>query len=290
MPHDQPIIAVEAADGHRFELIHVPAAAPAASLLFLPGMGLTARQYIALAHALAQHHIEVFIHEWRGLGSSSRRASRQSDWSYRDLLQTDLTAALEQARKRARHARLILGGHSLGSQFAALLGAAAPEHCAGVVVVAGGSPYWRCFSGWRALLLRAAFFGMPLVARLAGHYPGRRLGFAGREARGVISDWALTGRRGGYNLSSIDHDLEAALSTLSAPVLGVRLEDDWFVPSASLNHLLGKLGGEVELAVLSADQLAVPADHYAWMRAPAAVAETIAGWQQHQRTAASRRA
>lgn len=289
MPHDQPVVAVEAADGHRFELIHVRAAVPAASLLFLPGMGLTARQYIDLAQVLAGHGIEVFLHEWRGLGSSSLRAERSVNWGYRELLQLDLAAALEQISTRTREGRLILGGHSLGSQFAALLGATAPERCAGLVVVAGGSPYWRCFRGWRALLLWTAFVTLPLVGHAVGHYPGRRLGFAGREARGVMSDWALTGRRGSYNLGAIDHDLESAMAGLRVPKLGVRLEDDWFVSPTSLDHLLDRVAGDTERMILSSEQLGGPADHYAWMRRPAAVADAIATWQRrHSAEAISR--
>lgn len=290
MPHDQPTIAVEAEDGHRFELIHVAAAAPIASLLFLPGMGLSARQYIKLASALTEHGIEVFIHEWRGLGSSNLRAARGVNWGYRELLEIDLVATIDQAVKKARHPRLILGGHSLGSQFAALLGAIAPDRCAGLVVVAGGSPYWRCFRGWRALLLWAAFFSLPLVGRAVGYYPGRRLGFAGREARDVMADWAFTGRYGSYNLGSIDRDLESSMAGLNVPKLGLRLKDDWFVSPTSLDHLLGRVFGDVEREVVSSEQLGGPADHYAWMRTPAAVATAIAAWYQGCSTAASNRA
>ncbi|MEE4329261.1 MAG: alpha/beta fold hydrolase [Wenzhouxiangella sp.] len=212
MPHDQPVIAVEAADGHCFELIHVAPEKPAASLMFMPGMGLSARQYIPLAQALGEHGIEVFIHEWRGLGSSSLRADRAIDWGYRELLELDLTAALGRTLERACDSRLLLGGHSLGSQFAALLAATRHSDCAGLVVIAGGSPYWRCYRGARALLLRTVFTALPLVARAVGHFPGRQMGFAGREARGVMADWAFTGRTGSYNVDSIDQDLEAAMA------------------------------------------------------------------------------
>jgi len=118
------------------------------------------------------------------------------------------------------------------------------------------------------------------VARLRGYLPGRRLGFAGNEARGVVADWARSGRTGRYRAAGLDMDLEAALSALQLPVLGVRLSDDWMVPPASLHWLLGKLPlASTELVELGPALLdGQPADHFAWMKAPAAVASQIAAW------------
>ena len=290
MPHDQPVIAVEAADGHRYELIHLRPAEATASLLFLPGMGLSARQYIPFAQSLGERGIEVFIHEWRGLGSSSLRAGRDVNWGYRELLEFDLAAALDQTLRHAHDTRLMLGGHSLGSQFGALLAATRYPDCAGLVVVAGGAPYWRCFRGSRAVLLRSVFTMLPLIARAVGHFPGRQLGFAGREARNVMIDWAETGRRGSYNLDSIAADLEAAMAALNTPKLGLRLQDDWFVTPASLDHLLDKIGGERVDCIISSEQLGGPADHFSWMQTPVAVAEAIAAWHRDQSADAISRA
>ena len=39
---------------------------------------------------LAAQGIAVFVHEWRGNGSSTQRAGRRQDWGYRELLGTIL--------------------------------------------------------------------------------------------------------------------------------------------------------------------------------------------------------
>jgi predicted alpha/beta hydrolase len=279
MPHAQPVIAVESADGHRFELIHIPAATPDSTLLLLPGMGLSARQYISFGQALAERSVEVFIHEWRGLGASSLRAGRNADWGYRELLDFDLGSALAEVRKVVTDRPLIIAGHSLGAQLACLLAASHPQKADGIVIVAGGSPYWKKFPMHKGLPLYAGFHLMPLIARIVGHYPGRTLGFAGREARSVVSDWALSGSSGRYQPPDIDRDLEAEMATLTIPVLGLRMEMDWFVPEASLTWLLKKMPRcTITSQIVKASDMQGPADHYGWMTDPGATVECIGEW------------
>ncbi|AJQ87409.1 hypothetical protein FE36_08555 [Xanthomonas oryzae pv. oryzicola] len=53
-------------------------------------MGVAARHYQPFAHALAPLGVAVYLHEWRGSGSSRLRPSREHDWGYRTLLADDL--------------------------------------------------------------------------------------------------------------------------------------------------------------------------------------------------------
>ncbi|MFU8832118.1 MAG: alpha/beta fold hydrolase [Wenzhouxiangella sp.] len=275
MPHSQPVVPVTSADGHQFELIHVRAERPSASMFFMPGMGLSARQYIPFSQALATRGIETFIHDWRGLGSSSLRASRGNDWGYPELLELDLIAALE-AIEPVANRKIDLAGHSLGSQFACMLAAIRPDQARTITIIAGGAPYWRAFPLKLRLGLTPAYFLMPAIAATVGHYPGRRLGFAGREARSVMSDWARTGRTGRYAAPGIEQDLEQAMAKLQLPVLGIRMTDDWFVPPASLHCLTNKLSAcQIEELTIERSDPKTPADHYRWMREPDGVADKV---------------
>lgn len=279
MPHQQAVVEVRTADHHRFELIHIPSPQARTSLLFLPGMGLSARQYIDFGLALSAHGVECFIHEWRGIGSSSLRADRAHDWGYRELLEQDLLAAVAAIQAVSGRAQILLGGHSLGSQLACLLGALKPQACAGLLIVGGGAPYWKAFSGSMRWGLPALFIGMPAVAGLVGHYPGRRLGFGGREARGVIRDWTRSGRSGLYAPLGMAADLEDGMRRLAVPVFSLLMAEDWFVPQASLDWLVGKLpAARHARQVMGSEQMSGPADHYRWMREPQAAAGAIAGW------------
>lgn len=275
------LLPVVARDGTRFELMLVePAQRTTRWLYWVPAMGVPARHYLPLARALADAGVATVIHEWRGIGSSSVRASRRVDWGYRDLLQ-DVTAGLDALPASRDQARVCIGGHSLGGQFACLYAALHPSSIHGIALIASGSPYWR---GYRhAWLIRISFALARGLAAVVGYLPGRRIGFGGNEARGVIADWARSGRSGRYRVRGVSEDLEGALARLQMPVIALRLREDWMVPPASMDHLLGKLSRcvqrrvEVGRDVLQGQHIA---DHFTWMKTPAPLARDIAQWME----------
>jgi len=284
------VIPVAVADGSRFELLCVQPADGWRQLLYwIPAMGIPARHYLPLAEALAVHGVAVVVHEWRGIGSSNRRASRDCDWGYRELLQDDLPAGMSALREHWPEATCWLGGHSLGGQLGSLYASLHPAEFAGLLLVASGAPYWRRFRhGW---LIGTAYALAPLLAGLLGYLPGRRIGFGGNEARGVIADWARTGRTGRYAAVGMTQDFERQLASLQLPSLALRLRDDWLGPQASLDWLLGKLGpGERSVDVITPQALGGPADHFGWMKTPAPMAARIAGWLATQGTTSTTRA
>lgn len=273
------VVPVIAADGARCELLAVlPAGRWQQLVYWMPAMGMPARHYLPLAQTLADRGVAVVLHEWRGIGSSDRRAGRDCDWGYRQLLQDDLPAGMAAVRQRWPRASCWLGGHSLGGQLGLLCASLHPHDFAGMVLVASGAPYWRRFRhGW---LIGTAYVLAPWLAALVGHLPGRRIGFGGNEARGVIADWARSGRSGRYAAAGMKQDFERLLAALQLPVLALRLQQDWLGPPASLAWLLGKLGpGARRVETISRDDLdGAPADHFGWMKTPAPVASRIADW------------
>ena len=119
------ILHVTAADGATAELIVHPS--PQGEFVYwLPALGVTARHYARFAEALAAEGIGLARHEWRGAGSSNLRARRGVDWRYRDLL-ADIRDGLAALRVRHPDARIWIGGHSLGAQFAALAALTGPQ-------------------------------------------------------------------------------------------------------------------------------------------------------------------
>ena len=280
------VVPVASRDGAHSELLLVaPEAAPRHVLYWLPAMGMPAKHYLPLATALAADGVAVALHEWRGIGSSNRRADRRCDWAYRELLEADLPAGLAAARARWPQAAFHLGGHSLGGQLSCLYAALHPAAFAGIVLVASGAPYWRRFRHGAAI--GAAYVLAPWLARWCGHLPGRRIGFGGNEARGVIADWARSGRTGRYAAAGMAVDFEQRLSALEQPVMALRLRDDWLGPAASLDWLLGKMPRSPhEVGVIGpADLAGRAADHFTWMKTPAEVAARIAHWVDRQNAA-----
>ncbi|MDT8450498.1 MAG: alpha/beta fold hydrolase [Wenzhouxiangellaceae bacterium] len=279
MAHDEPAIMVEAGDGHRFELIDIAPDAPDRMMLLLPGLGISARNYIPFARALAARGTRTMIHEWRGTGASNRRATDGDEWGYRELLELDIDASLRAVLERGNGDRTWLAGHSLGGQLACLAAARRTAASRGLVLIAAGAPYAAAYSWPMRPVLRFALRAFPWLASRLGHFPGRRIGFAGNESAGVMRDWARTGRTGRYDLDSLGFDPETALQQLTCNVLAVRMADDRFAPPASLEWLLDKLPGcDVDRELVDARAQGVRADHFGWLKRPGACAETVADW------------
>ncbi|GLQ87592.1 alpha/beta hydrolase family protein [Dyella flagellata] len=273
------VVAVTSTDGAHSELICVqPVEHVQQWIYWLPALGVAAKHYLPLAEAFAARGVAVALHEWRGLGSSDRRASRGSDWGYRQILEMDLAAGVHEARMRWPQAKPWIGGHSLGGQLACLYASLHPHDFAGILLAASGSPYWRNFA--YAPLIFAALVAAGPLSQLLGYLPGRRIGFGGNEARGVIADWSRSGRSGRYAASSMGVDFEQQLAALQMPVLALQMRDDWLAPSRSLAWLLDKMPQAAKrTAIIGPDQLAgLPADHFSWMKMPASVVAKWATW------------
>jgi predicted alpha/beta hydrolase len=274
VPHEHvahEVLHVEAADGHRFELPARIPARPRRALLWLPALGVAARHYLPLADAFAATGTAVFVHEWRGNGSSSLRAGGGVDWGYRALLLDDIPASEAAVSAALPALPRVLGGHSLGGQLACCRLALSPGTAEGAWIVGSGSPYWRAFPWPYRPLLPLAYRFIAWLAAHNGVLPGRRIGFGGNEAAGLIRDWARTATSGRYAAAGID--AEQGLAHVRGRVRAVALAQDWMAPPSSLRFLLSKMpAADTATVVLDAASLGVPADHFAWMKSPAAVA------------------
>lgn len=269
-------LPITSADGHQFELLaHLPAQATA-SLLWLPALGVAARHYQPFADALAAEGIAVFLHEWRGNGSSRLRADRHTDWGYRELLQFDLPAADAAVRAAAPGVPFRLGGHSLGGQLACCHAGLHGSTLDALWLVASGTPWWRSFPAPRRYLLPAAYRFLPWLARRRGALPGRRLGFGGTEARGLIDDWSRVGLSNRYAARNLADDLEGGMRQVNAPISAIVFDQDWLAPASSMRQLLAKMpAARYRLHEMSSRELGTSADHFHWMKSPQNVASVL---------------
>lgn len=276
MTVQQDGLALEAADGHRWQLYVCAPPEPAATLLWLPALGVGARHYLPFARALAERGVATFLHEWRGAGSSSLRAGHDCDWGYRELLELDIATSADAVRRNWPATPSILGGHSLGGQLACCQLALAPDSARQLWLVASGAPYWRAFPLPHRLWLPMAYRFLPWLAERNGALPGRRLGFGGRESRGVMRDWSRSALRGRYAPAGVDADLEAGMAAARAQVRAVTFKRDWLAPPSSLGHLVDKLPhADTQTASFDDTALGARADHFQWMRSPGPVADWL---------------
>ena len=272
---DASPLPVQTGDGHRFELLARVPTQPRARLLWLPALGVAARHYLPFAEALAAQGIAVYLHEWRGNGSSSLRPSRTQDWGYGEILEQDLPASLAQVPADAA-APLIIGGHSLGGQLACCFAGLHPQRFARVWLVARGTPSWGPFPAPRGWTLPLVYRFLPWLAQRQGVLHGKKLGFGGTEACGLIRDWSRVGLNNHYAAAGMATDLEAGMRDLRGQATAVVMDHDWLAPTGSMQGLLAKMPGmRAQLRVVSAQMLGARADHFAWMKTPEAVVEQL---------------
>lgn len=262
-------------DGERIGL-HLYPDTPGPAVVIWPAMGVPAGYYRRFATELGAAGLSVAVADLRGTGTSTPAPSRASTYGYADLV-GDVAAVLETLKPRLDGRPTVLLGHSLGGQLCALyLAMHRPTDIAGLALVAVGTPYWRAYPGARGPAILAYTQGIAATSALLGVWPGWT--FGGRQARGVIRDWAHTARHGRY--PRLDgEDVEAALATVRTPVLAVSVDNDRYTPASSVDHLCGKLpAAAIERAHYTVAEAAGPLDHFRWVRAGAPLAARVAGF------------
>ncbi|GIG60741.1 hypothetical protein Lfu02_51130 [Longispora fulva] len=258
-------------DGQRLGVHLYPDASPDGPVVvFLPAMGVPAGYYRPWAAALARQGLSVVIPDLRGTGSSRPRPVRGSRHGLAELV-GDVQLVFDAVAGRLAGRKVLLAGHSLGGQLASLhLSRVGTAGVDGLLLLATGLPYYRVYKQ-RRLGVLAFSHTIYAGASLIGYWPG--WGFAGRQSRGVIRDWAYTSRHGRFpRLAGVD--AEAALATVDLPVLAVSVAGDHFTPSSTLEHLVGKLSG----ARVTRTHYRAPerVDHFTWVRAADPLAAQVA--------------
>ena len=241
--------------------------------VLVPAMGVKVRFYRSFATALADTGCGVAVVEQRGHEEMDRTVpGRRVDFGYAELAD-DLDAAVDLARARAPGTPLVVVGHSLGAHVACVSAARRPGMVDALVFVAAGSVHWRLWPR-RFLALTQAFVAL---AAVVGHFPGQRLGFAGREARGVMRDWGRLARTGRLTYGRPPTDAGRALAGLDLPVLVVSIEDDTLAPQPAVDGLAALL----PTARVTRRHLAVSTStspHFGWARHSEPVIAAISNW------------
>lgn len=254
---------------------------PARSVVVvLPALGVAASYYEPLAHALNNEHIHCVLSDWRGQGSSPQRASRKENFDYHTLVHYDIHAVIEWTRLHFPDLPLITLGHSLGGQLSLLYAASHKNSIDGAILIACGSVYFASYPFPHDVKVLLGTQLCALLGKTLGYFPGNLIKFGGREARGVMSDWAYQARWGRYRLGKSLEDIESELTQLHLPVLGVSIEHDTLSPPSALAHLTGKLANSTVTRRHLPENPHFPgaADHFRWARNPGFVMDSLLPW------------
>ncbi|MFT6032723.1 MAG: putative alpha/beta hydrolase [Arenicella sp.] len=247
-------------------------------ILCVPAMGVAAKQYKKLLYELAEQGFIAACYDLRGHGLSSIRASRANNFGYAALAEIDLPAAILTIKQRYPEQKLVLFGHSLGGQVCSLFLSQNPDQAEVLVLAASCSVHYKNWPSpyrWAVLLFAQA---SSIISSIVGYFPGRKLGFGGREARGVMHDWATNARTGDYRLSNSKHCYVPFPKLADLNVLTINFADDQLAPVLATDHLLAKIDSDrMTKTLITGNDIGRPtADHFNWLRSPKGVAKLVA--------------
>lgn len=272
-------LVIATSDKHQFNATLYPTQDDQAPvLIFLAALGTPARVYGRFSREMVTQGVQVCTADWRGIGSSSIRAGRSSDFGYRHLVEFDLASLVEAVQRSLPRAPIWLGGHSLGGQMALLRAGSHPDGISGVVLIASGSVHLPCFTWKLRMGIRALVYLHRATRPLLGYFPGSRFGFGGREASGLMHDWSHVALTGKYKPKGAAVDYEHLLKSLKLPVLSLSFAADSWSPYPAAKALVDKVPSSIvkHWHWSRADSKGVALDHYSWLKQPVLVAPDVA--------------
>jgi predicted alpha/beta hydrolase len=220
-----------------------------------------------LAELIAGAGYVTVAFDFRGHGDSAPFAKDGADWSYDDLVQTDLPTVVACARGRFSEIPVVVVGHSLGghvalaSQGAGVLGADALVLIAANVWMRQLEPSMRTW-----LKKRAYLESLLLASRSRGYFPARslRLG-SDDEALRYVAALTRTSRLGRWTSDDGAFDYGALSSRIRVPIATITSDGDHLMctPSSGERMVEGTQGQRLAQRVRRCDDGSPPPDHMA---------------------------
>ncbi|PYB81789.1 alpha/beta hydrolase family protein [Pseudomonas soli] len=197
------------------------------------------RYYSRFADYLFAQGFDVLTYDYRGIGESRPATLRGFQASWSDWGRLDFEAMLQLAAAEHPGQPMHVVGHSFGGWALGLAPSAGQVRHA--LLVGAQFAYWRDYAPEQ----RWQLFGkwhvvMPLLTRMFGYFPGKRLGWLEDTPAGVVHDWVARTPR--YEQRPSGRLLSATpFAQVQAATLAISLTDDPFGTVAATERLLGYL-------------------------------------------------
>ena len=230
------------------------------------------RHYSRFADYLFANGFDVITYDYRGIGESRPASLKKLNASWSDWGALDFEAMLKRAQREFPGQPIDVVGHSFGGCAAGL---GASGHLIRRLVTVGAQfAYWRDYAPahrWR-------MFGkwhvvMPLLTRIFGYFPGKRLGWLEDTPAAVVRDWSTPTaqyetRPSGRTISAKTGGLPFALVT--AKTLAISISDDPYGTIPAIERLLGYFTSSTKnhLRIAPEDIGEAEVGHFAFFRSP----------------------
>ena len=231
-------------DGHelvvyRFE----PESTPKANVVIATAMGTTQAYYAPLAKWLCEQGFLVTTFDYRGMGESRHQALKHYENNILDWAQFDCSKVLEYVLEKANGQPVYWLGHSLGGQVFPLVKGI--DQVSKIITVASGTGYWK----HNAPQLKKKvwwfwFFLVPVLLRVYGYFPGKKLGMVGDLPNKVMAQWRTWCMHPEYCVGVENEEISTRFEDMSRPIRSIALSDDEMLSHLNIEALFNLFGSE----------------------------------------------
>jgi predicted alpha/beta hydrolase len=238
-------VRLRAHDGYELHgsLYSASVSAPRRVAVIHGGAGIAAARYRRFAAYLSEQGIPTLTYDYRGIGGSRPKRLRGFRAAIEDWAEYDCAGAIAWLRQRFPGSEILGIAHSIGALLVG--GAHNSSDQARLILIGGHTGYYGDYGEryrvpmtllWHAL--------MPMITRLVGYFPARRLGLGEDLPAKFALQWA--GRRSAElrptGTDPGDQRIQRLLdrcASVQRPALVVSISDDAFATPTGMKHLLG---------------------------------------------------
>jgi predicted alpha/beta hydrolase len=214
-----------------------PAGSPRASIVISPGVAMAKTFYERYADHLAECGYAVLTYDYRGMGGSKPESLQNFEASLTDWGRLDMNGIFDWLDDYDTTGNLVVVGHSAGCQLLGLTDRT-DRWDAGIFVTPPHG-YWGHWPSWHKIWMVAVMYGViPTATKVAGYFPGERLGLSQDMPNGVALEWARWCRSPDY---LFDHFPESSLTgydNFNSDCLALQFTDDLYAPERSVDAIL----------------------------------------------------
>ncbi|MFZ2554523.1 alpha/beta fold hydrolase [Psychrobacter urativorans] len=231
------------------------------TLVFMTATGVPLRKYAKLFENLVAKGYTLIGADYPCCGENTPHVDRSIDYNYQDLMDNFIPKLVG----FSEHDSTYLFGHSLGGQMAAIYSALTDMPMIGV---ATGNIHFKNWFGWeRIKILRVLAIFKPLTLAY-GYFPGYKVGFGNKEAKGLMDDWCYLLKTGRFDF------IKGDLTTGKGRGFFIHIEGDRYSPYASVKHLT-KLCTESTLISVELPKHLKGNPHGIWIKDPEFITKRI---------------
>ncbi|MGS2740165.1 alpha/beta hydrolase family protein [Sinomicrobium sp. M5D2P17] len=164
------------------------AAHPKGVVVIVPATGVKQSYYYKFAGFLRNKGYTTFTFDYGGIGASRKGPLQNFRTSATAWAKNDIEEVIRFAGKKYPEVKLTLIGHSIGGQ---LIGLAPSSVLADrILLVAAQNGYWKFWKGaGRLRMLLNWYFLFPVITKIFGYFPGKKLGVMEDLPEGMVREW-----------------------------------------------------------------------------------------------------